>query len=411
VGTKTTSEQLQRLAVIFPIMKVSFLLAAAIGCAIVLSSLGVNRVLIVPGLAGSQLRADINVGDFCRTLTNRYSLVWISLRWGLCIRYLKLRFDTNSNIYHEQHGVRVIVPGFGQTETVECLTNNWWICRTKAGKYLAMFINYFVARGYRKNVDIRAAPYDWRLAPDNLEQRGYYQQVKNLIEDMYNNKGISIVTHSYGGPVMLYFLNNVVTPCWKKKYIKAFIPLAAPFGGAVKILGTLLFGTPPVDINPNVIPQKIRHYLRGITKSLQSVMFLAPRPDVFGKKVLVRTPSAAYSAQKYKCFFSAINYPIGGLRHQKTLAINAGYKNPEVKTYCLYGLGSPTQRMFLYDSTFPTGIPRIVNGPGDGTVNKESLEVCHRWATKVHIFQGVDHMAIVKSENVLQIIFSIVDNP
>ena len=46
VGTKTTSEQLQRLAVIFPIMKVSFLLAAAIGCAIVLSSLGVNRVLI-----------------------------------------------------------------------------------------------------------------------------------------------------------------------------------------------------------------------------------------------------------------------------------------------------------------------------------------------------------------------------
>ena len=45
-----------------------------------------------------------------------------------------------------------------------------------------------------------------------LDYHGYFNAVKTLIEDTYainGNTPVSIVTHSYGGPVSLYFLTQV----------------------------------------------------------------------------------------------------------------------------------------------------------------------------------------------------------
>ena len=52
---------------------------------------------------------------------------------------------------------------------------------------------------------------------------------------MYNqNNGapVALVVHSMGGPMSLYFLNEVVTQDWKDKYIKVYIPLSGAFAGA-----------------------------------------------------------------------------------------------------------------------------------------------------------------------------------
>ena len=38
-----------------------------------------------------------------------------------------------------------------------------------------------------------------------------------------------------GNPVLLYFLNHQ-SQAWKDKFIRTFIALSAPFGGAVKTL-------------------------------------------------------------------------------------------------------------------------------------------------------------------------------
>ena len=52
------------------------------------------------------------------------------------------------------------VPGFGETESVEQLGNGLFYI-----PYLKDFVEYFVERGYERGKTIRAAPYDWRLAP------------------------------------------------------------------------------------------------------------------------------------------------------------------------------------------------------------------------------------------------------
>ena len=56
-------------------------------------------------------------------------------------------------------GVEVRVPGFGKTETVEFLDT------TKTIKSFHTFVEHYVAKGYERGKTIRAAPYDWRLAP------------------------------------------------------------------------------------------------------------------------------------------------------------------------------------------------------------------------------------------------------
>ena len=56
--------------------------------------------------------------------------------------------------------VTVNVPGFGDTYTVADLGQN-----SIRAPYFGPFIRYFVDRGYVRGKSIRAAPYDWRLAP------------------------------------------------------------------------------------------------------------------------------------------------------------------------------------------------------------------------------------------------------
>ena len=49
-----------------------------------------------------------------------------------------------------------------------------------------------------------------------------------------------------------------------------------------------------------------------------------------------------------------------------------------------------------------------VVGPGDGTVNKRSLEVCKDWpSTSVKEFHGIHHIEILKHKDVLDYVENI----
>ena len=59
--------------------------------------------------------------------------------------------------------------------------------------------------------------------PDN-----YHQRLKTLIEETYSingNKKVTLISHSYGCTVTLYFL-SLQTQEWKNKYLKQWIPLS-----------------------------------------------------------------------------------------------------------------------------------------------------------------------------------------
>ena len=81
------------------------------------------------------------------------------------------------------------------------------------------------------------------IATGALESVGYFDNLKAMIEDMYdsnNNARVSIVTISMGGAVSLHFLRNIVTQAWKDKYIANFIPLGAPWAGSFYQLQTII---------------------------------------------------------------------------------------------------------------------------------------------------------------------------
>lgn len=72
-----------------------------------------------------------------------------------------MSFDRNTSEYSSiDDGITVTVPGFGDTNTVERLSTG-----LITFPYLEKFVEYFVERGYKRGRNIRAAPYDWRLAP------------------------------------------------------------------------------------------------------------------------------------------------------------------------------------------------------------------------------------------------------
>ena len=77
----------------------------------------------------------------------------------------RLDYAVSTNRYSDKQGVTVSVPGFGDTRTVECRSISNEFCEKNTSvQYFNKFVDYFVAKGYQRGVDIRAAPYDWRLA-------------------------------------------------------------------------------------------------------------------------------------------------------------------------------------------------------------------------------------------------------
>ena len=51
---------------------------------------------------------------------------------------------------------------FGRTTPVECIYKSLRGCEYP---YLKSFVKYFAEKGYKKEKDITAAAYDWRLSP------------------------------------------------------------------------------------------------------------------------------------------------------------------------------------------------------------------------------------------------------
>ncbi len=76
-----------------------------------------------------------------------------------------MRYDKSSNTYRNKTGVKIRVPGFGETNTVEYSVKDTAVFVKKVKrKYMRNLVEHFAKCGYERGVSIRAAPYDWRLA-------------------------------------------------------------------------------------------------------------------------------------------------------------------------------------------------------------------------------------------------------
>ena len=241
-----------------------------------------------------------------------------------------------------------------------------------------------------------------------------------------NRAKVTLVVHSMGGIVSLYFLTGFkeIDQAWKDQYINAYVTLSAAWSGGAAALRSVISGTDSV-INKFLWVDVINNYLVPITRTFESVPWLFPKPGVFGDEVLVATPSHQYTAGDYQALFSGISGYENGYRiFQHVRGINRDYPAPNVPTYCFYGVKVSTPLKFTYPKNFngrtnTIGMtPKTKHGDGDGTVNIESSQVCHRWSSmqphrhfEYKAYKGVNHMGIVKDQTVLQDIAKIVGAP
>uniref|UniRef100_A0A915PLK0 Lecithin:cholesterol acyltransferase n=1 Tax=Setaria digitata TaxID=48799 RepID=A0A915PLK0_9BILA len=347
-----------------------------------------HPVVLVPGFGGSQMKAKLTgkphtVHYWCARKTDDFFDLWLNLELFLptvidCwVDNMRLVFNTTTNKTSNMPGVVTQIPGFRNTNTVE------WLDTSKAseGRYFTDIVEALLPHGYRRGENIVGAPYDWRLAPNELDE--YYSNLTEMIEETYrccNHKKVIIIAHSMGNPLMLYFYNNIVKQEWKDKFIHSHISISGAWGGSLQIVRLLASGYNMNYYRILLPPSSLREMQRSFTSST----FLFPSYNVWSEdEVLATVDDKNYTLKNVEDFFGDINYEIGWSQYLNTARLLGNFQAPNVEMHCIYGYGIDTPESFNWSKRwFPDYQPHTNYGDGDGTVNRRSLEACRKWIGK-----------------------------
>lgn len=261
-------------------------------------------------------------------------------------------------------------------------------------------IQSLVKIGYERDINIHAAPYDFRKSP--LDNKEYIEQVKGLIEMSYglNDKEKSIlICHSLGCLYSLNFLNQM-TPEWKEKFVDDFISIGAPYGGSVSAVVAELSGS---SFGPRFIE---------LTKTFSSLPFLFPSKIGFNEsQPIVEIGDEMIGLNNYEKLFDLSENPTGYEMFRDSSPFKDKLVHPGIDTTCIIGTGQETVERIVYDdpSLFPFN-PKFVTGEGDSTVNIGSLRSCSEFALgskkrfQLKEFPGKSHLLMMYQCDVIDFI-------
>ncbi|PLW49115.1 hypothetical protein PCASD_02997 [Puccinia coronata f. sp. avenae] len=260
-------------------------------------------------------------------------------------------------------------------------------------------------------LDMSLLSYDWRLAPLNLEVRDrYFSRMKMTIEHSkrIDGKKTVLVSHSMGGSIVLFFLKWVEAtgplfgnggPNWVDEHIESIANIAGTLLGVPKTLAALLSGEmrDTVELNPAgvYILEKLfsRRERAGMFRSWAGSAALWPKggeviwgdsssaPDdpvnatltagnVYNlrhseeKSNLTMSDAYQFLLQQTPTTFQKMlesNFSFGIETDPERLIENnqdfRKWTNPleiqlphskNLKIFCLYGVGKPTERGYWY---------------------------------------------------------------
>ena len=293
------------------------------------------------------------------------------------------------------------------------------------------------------------AAYDWRLSYRNLEVRDqYFSRLRSHIELALKTSGekVTMISHSMGSQVLFYFLHWVEADAgvdWVDKHIDSWINISGTMLGALKTLPAVLSGemkdtaqlnafavygldkflskderveifrkmpgassmlpkggdavwgncTWAPDDRPgqevsfgtfvNFIESNSTHSPRNLTIE-ESLDYLLTNSDPWYEDAIRHEYShgVAHTSEEVEENEKDFRKWVNPLETRLPLAKN-------LKIYCFYGIGKPTERAYFYredldplskvNVTIDTGLIRdpvdhgVVLGEGDGTVNILSL--------------------------------------
>uniref|UniRef100_A0A6G1SFT1 Group XV phospholipase A2 n=1 Tax=Aceria tosichella TaxID=561515 RepID=A0A6G1SFT1_9ACAR len=368
-----------------------------------------SPVILVPGDGGSRLEAKLDKKDVAHHYCERKSDDWFDLWVNLSllvpfaidcwVENMKLVYNTTTRRTQNAPGVITRVKGFARTESVEFVDP----AKFYGTNYFDSLVRQLVEFGYERDKNIFGAPYDFRRAPNELEE--YYASLEKLIMTAYEQNGnerVVFICHSMGCPYALFYLNTK-PQAWKDKYVRSMISLAGVYAGSVKAMKAYASGD---NFGVIVVPSLS---LRKDVRTFPSLALLMPSPDVWPKnQVLVKNRNISYTASDYKQFFRDIDYPVGYEMWLDVKSLAPPLRAPGVEVHCLHGHKVSTPEFLDYDTGhFPDAKPKVKYGDGDGTVNILSLSTCLEWSGKqkqrvIHRnFTAVDHMTILSDSKVM----------
>ena len=207
---------------------------------------------------------------------------------------------------------------------------------------------------------------------------GTYAAFQALVERAYAYNGgakVVVAAHSLGNLVTLSALHSL-GDAWTKQYVKRYVAVAPPIGGAVGVLGSTLSGEIGGIIS--ALPRDIEYNL-GLSQA--SPLWLAAYSEAFGGAPLISTPTRNYTAADVCGVLTATANPGAAFCDAAhNFAPRHASRPLPVPTACLYGTGVPTPARYVYGAELATGVqPKALSielGLGDGIVNAASLELC-----------------------------------
>lgn len=393
-----------------------------------------STVILIPGLLGSRLQVKLDkpsrVNVFCRTQTNTWQEMWLSIKnflpflvdcWFDNAKLIPnpAREDKGNEFTNSPPGVQVRVPDFGSVRSVRQMDLN----SVRVSRYYAQIIEHYESLGYTPDKNLLAAPYDFRLAPQQLA--AYFDQLTGLIEGACRRTGTqdrgqwtpaTLVCHSMGCTHMLVYLRAKGAE-WRRLHVRKLIALSSPWGGAFKALKALVVGD-QLDL-PLVGESK----MRSLARTFPSIAYLLPQSEVFGlankrnpdqATLLVRTPSRSYDpSQVSELLSQGLNLTIQARWYELTTSLIRPLEPlADLRLDCVHSLNVPTMETLLFrqDAHFPDGPYELLFGQGDGTVNEQSLRVCELWASQLpqlvrhKIIWNTNHVGVLSHPATLQML-------
>jgi pimeloyl-ACP methyl ester carboxylesterase len=337
-------------------------------------------LVIVPSLIGNQIDAKLANKPpakwWCQRNSDWFRL-WLPAKTEMLPEVrecwfsdLELRHPEAGN-YTPPEGVSIRFPASaGNLDSVNTLMPNVTVWG---------FLNDYLEKNmsYTPGRDLSAVPYDWRAGPDSYGTT-VFADLRAEVEAMSGRCGgkkVTLISLSMGGPVASVFLAEQST-AWKDKYVEQFISLSGVFAGSS--WATFFLGTRTSE-DPYPFPAADLH---RTLDTWGSIPWLMPDAEVFKTHPFVLTPERNFTAQNFDELLKVAAWST------KVVGIYNDVKNftatraPGVSTLCISGTDVPTLDQLIFATEDLTGVAKNTTVSGDGTVIRESLDVCAGWKGK-----------------------------
>lgn len=345
-------------------------------------------VVLVPGFGGSGIDATITNDTspsrmwFCPRKSETFH-IWFSvfeLLTQVCqFEELTLPYDATTKAFGFVHpGIDISPTDFGGVSGIDFLER-------VGGKpigltsYMDRMVQSLEGAGYTAGVDVRGAPYDFRLPPDEPK---YLAKLQALIEDTYTKNGgkkVVLVAHSFGCLNTLELL-YLMDAQWKATYVDTFVPIAGPWIGTSKTLRAILLGT---DFGVNVLGMSILRpkFTQSAAKTFPGLLWMLPAAgERWEETVVANVGDQHYTATNVTDLIRQVGltetadaYEVIKERRDAQPVLPA----PGVPVTCMYAKGVPTEGVYGFESIDkikPGKDPESIGTvDGDGTVPARSL--------------------------------------